>query len=650
MNNLKDPKHPTILFIPEVGIYPYARGLAILGEAITKRGGKVLITHDTGQMLRSPIMSMYRIPAAKSIQKNHAIYRATDKLFYSVLKRYKFLPIELSDIVNAELTKNINNLVDKAKNDFLDINYRGFPVGKMAEYDFILETKYPYSKTLSDEHKILYLKYVKNTALTIAITDKICEVYKPSLLLTFNEYAQGQAVRYSAEVHKVRSMALTYPVNFNIDASRFSIWQKSHRFWFTKHCQRWNDWKNVPIKKEHVLESWNDSVFRMYSSGSHIFSLRKDIDPGVIFKNLKLDSKRKTIIVYTSSQEERSCGEITTRIWNENDPIIDVFSNQIEWLTMLRKYANSHKDIQIIVRVHPREGSRQFGFESQHLKKLKNKFKKSTSNFIIVWPDDPISSYDLMELADVCLVSWSTIGQEAARLGIPVLSCVSNMFYPDDDFIQVATTKKEYIRKLDKIIQMKYTWKHLIKAARFYHWRTFIPSLDLSETVPRDFSDDTIWPTAPSSKVGIINGILSGKKDLIKYNIRYWQKSLPKNAIFQETIAMKKGMRILIDKIFFPPNPPKKSTRLSIISDIISRKITGKNFHILQDKNNFKDYRLKYSENISQLEYFINRTKIDSNLRILIKNGLEVILIYNGKLIKRKSPMVIRLARLYDDN
>ena len=49
-----------ILFIPEAGIYPYMRGLSILGDAVQKQGGKVFVTHDTGQMLRSPIMAMYK--------------------------------------------------------------------------------------------------------------------------------------------------------------------------------------------------------------------------------------------------------------------------------------------------------------------------------------------------------------------------------------------------------------------------------------------------------------------------------------------------------------------------------------------------------------------------------------------------------------
>jgi hypothetical protein len=501
----------------------------------------------------------------------------------------------LSDFVDDKLTREIGFLTENMGGNLQKICFRGFPVGKMAEYDFTLETKFPYSSKLSIPHKDLYSQYVKNTALAIAITDRICERYNPSLFLTFNEYAQCQAVRCSAKKHGIRRMALTYPVHFNIDASKFSIWETTYRYWIINHCQAWNKWKDKPIGKKDVAASWDDSVFRMYSSGSHIFSPRKKNDPAEIFDGLQLDSKRKTIIVYTSSQDELAGSEVSMKMWNEKNRVHDVFKDQIEWLRMLRDYAAQRNNIQIVVRVHPREGSRQLGFDSQHLLRLRSEFKKNTTNFIIIWPDNPISSYDLMELADVCLVSWSLVGQEAARLGVPVLSCVSNMFYPDDDFIQIANTRSEYKRKLDSIIYKEYRWEELVKATRFYHWRTFIPSLDLSESVDVNFDDDTVWPKAPASKVSVINNVLSGKQDLIRYNISKWCESLTKSAIQLENMAMKKGIRVFLDKVYFPPLDGKANNLLYLFRRRLWREVTGKNLPINKPQKPFRDYHLVYT-------------------------------------------------------
>jgi hypothetical protein len=647
VKSIYNPNHPVILFIPEAGIYPYLRGLAVLGDAITKRGGSVFITHDTGQMLRSPLMAMYRTSINVSTKERIKINRITDKNIKDVLEKYKFSSIELSEFVDNKLIKEINSLVVNPKSDLQKIDFRGFPVGQMAEFDFNLEPKYPYYSKLSSTHRELYKQYIKNNALAIAITDKICERYNPSLLLTFNEYGQCQAVRYGAKNHNVKHVSLTYPAHFNIDMSKFVIWESTYKRWTLDHTRKWNSWKDVPIREKFVTASWEDIIFRMYHSGSHIFSLRKKDNPSCIFKNLNLDPKKKTIIVYTSSQDERRCAGITMKIWGEKDDSVDVFSNQIEWLSKLRAYAAKRKDVQFVVRIHPREGFRQLGFNSQHLLKLKAKFKKNSQRFTIIWPDDPISSYDLMEFADVCLIAWSTIGHEAARVGIPVLSYVGNLYNPNDSYIQVASSRKDYKKKLDAIIQMDYKWQNLVKAIRFYHWRTFIPSLDLGKTIPADFDDRTLWPKADSSMVGVIDDILSGKQDLIKYNIKKWKDTLPANVISQEKKAIKLNIRWFLDKIFYPP---LNSFLLFRFWRYFRRKITGNNVWVPKSKRGYKDYSLKFVENTSKLDSLIRETRRNLKLRIIVANGSLVTLINKGKLLHRISPMVIRLARLHKNN
>ncbi len=620
------------------------RGLSILGDAVQKQGGKVFVTHDTGQMLRSPIMAMYKASVDISKSDKAKIRRVTEKYFNKALKEYQFSSIELSDLVNNQLMNEINTIIDEKTDDLRGIVFKGFSVGKMAEYDFILETKYPYSPKLSSIHKKLYSQYVKNTILAIAITDKICERYKPSLFLTFNEYAQCQAVRYSAIKHKVKCMSLTYPVPQNIDSSRFSIWKSSYDHWISKHSQRWNKWKNVPINEKYIMESWRDSIFRMYESGSHIFSARKQSDPVSIFNKLKLDPKRKTIVVYTSSQEERGCVKASMEAWGKDEFAVDAFSNQIEWLNMLKEYVTNRNDVQMVIRIHPREGSRQLGFDSQHLIQLKAKFTEDTPNFKIIWADDQISSYDLMELADVCLIFWSTMGQEAARLGIPVLSCVANLYYPNDDFLQTASTPEEYKKKLDMILKMDYKWKHLVKAIRFYHWRTFISSLDLSRTIPADFDDHSVWPKSPRYATGIINDILSDKENIIKYNLKKWKRTLSKNTENKEKEAVKKGIRYFLDKIFYPPKDMKLINRIWRYGWC---KITGN--YLWVPKDSFKDYHLKYIDDLSKMDDLVNQTKHNSKLRILMVDGHYAILINKGKVLRRMSPMAIRLAKLHEN-
>lgn len=645
MTDIHDPKHPVILFIPEAGMYPFVRGLAVLGEAVKRQGGRVLITHDTGQMLRSPMMARKRMPAHISQTQQDVINKATEKNIGIIKKKYDFEIIKLADFADEKIIQEINDLIENSQGNLQDITFRNFPVGKMAQYDFCLEAKTVYSPNLSEANRKLYEVYVRNTALSIAITDKMCEKYSPSLFLTFNEYAECQAVRYSAEKNNVRRMAMTYPSHLNADSSRFSIWESTLEYWTFNHCQKWDGVKDTPIPSQYIEESWKDSIFHMYTHGSHIFSSKKEGDPASIFEKLKLDPKRKTIVAYTASPDERNSLETAMKIWGEDMHITDAFRSHTEWLSMLREYANKRDDIQIVVRVHPREGHRQSSFDSEHLLHLKKTFTENTKNFIIVWPDDPISSYDLLELADVCLISWTSMGQEANRLGIPVLGYTSNMFYQDSDVIQIAITPEEYRKRLDSIINAEYTWQQLVKAVRFYHWRTFIPALDLGETVPVEFKDESVWPKAPESMIGVINDILSGKEDLIEYNIKKWQETLNENSEKEEQEATRAGVRRLLDKIFYPPVvKPEKKDLLSRLLRKIARKFK---LNLNKKEEGFVDYNLEYSEDISNIETLKQKTLENKNLRIILANGLYAIFLHNGKVLRRMSPMIVRLAKLH---
>ena len=66
-------------------------------------------------------------------------------------------------------------------------------------------------------------------------------------------------------------------------------------------------------------------------------------------------------------------------------------------------------------------------------------------------------------------------------------------------------------------------------------------------------------------------------------------------------------------------------------------------------QSSFKDYCLEYTEDVSQLDNIIEKTKNDAELGVLIANGAQAIFVRNGRSLQRMSPMLIRLAKLYKD-
>src|SRR5690606_6941171 len=92
------------------------------------------------------------------------------------------------------------------------------------------------------------------------------------------------------------------------------------------------------------------------------------------------------------------------------------------------------KDLFLIIRVHPREfPNKRDSLKSDHALELEQTLSELPENVRVNWPSDNISLYDLAQIMDVCLNSWSTAGKEMGTLGIPVVLYSADLvFYPAD--------------------------------------------------------------------------------------------------------------------------------------------------------------------------------------------------------------------------
>ncbi|MBF0443098.1 MAG: hypothetical protein HQK54_14415 [Oligoflexales bacterium] len=641
-------KKRVILYLPETGIYPYIRTLAIIGEAAQQQEHIVYITHCTGQMYRCKMMAMYRLPFSAGQNQRKNLCKICLNRFNKVKEKYGFSTISLEDWLDNNAIKEIDDLFLSNKNHLEKIVYMGFPVGQLTLHDLMLEARclHVHSENMSGEQLILFEKYLRNTMLTISITHAICQKIKPSLFITYNPYAQSQAVQWGSKINGVIHKGAS---NSHHLGANFSLVQLDHDMLinrFFTHCQQWHEMKDLPIPKAYVQECWKDAIFRSYEAGSHIFSTPKKGDPSNIFNKLKLDEGKKTVVVFTGSYDEHKGGLICCKIWNDEPDVLEAFSSQIDWLKFLRNFASKRNDVQFVVRIHPREGR---GQGSEHLKLLRDEFQEDTKTFQVIWPNDIISSYDLLELADLCLISGSTLGLEAARLGIPVLSFMANLNYPNDDFIEIETDPENYEAKLVKMLKREFSFHELIKAVRYYHWYTFVISLDLSETIPQAIDDDTVWPQAPDNMISVFNDILFDRQSVRSYNIQKWKKELSKDAIEEEADEMRKGIRRFIDRVFYPPMRLRKQNFILHFIDRISAKLIGKKF--FQRKMTasvFVDYQLTYVNGINDLDKLIEHSRNNPELRYIIADGLYAILVHLGETTRRLSPMILRLARLHE--
>ena len=137
----------------------------------------------------------------------------------------------------------------------------------------------------------------------------------------------------------------------------------------------------------------------------------------------------------------------------------NVFKNQLEWLDFTLDYFSKNPDFGLIVRIHPRETFEKNGVSiSQHFIKIANKLKSNhlPDNIYINYPSDNISVYDLFDITDVTLVSWSLTGIESLLHSKPVIVYDNNLTNYPDEIICAGNSINEYELNLEKSKCSKY--------------------------------------------------------------------------------------------------------------------------------------------------------------------------------------------------
>jgi hypothetical protein len=162
-----------------------------------------------------------------------------------------------------------------------------------------------------------------------------------------------------------------------------------------------------------------------------------------------------------------------------------VFSHMFDWLETVLEVIKIHKDTLFVIRAHPdekRRGTR------KHSKEPVSDWVDETGvsllpNVLFFDSDESVSSYELIGISKFIIVYNSSIGLEAALLGIPVLCGGKARYtqYPIVYFPQSASefqSKAASLLSLDKVDIPESFQKN---ARRLLYWQLFRASIPLEE-------------------------------------------------------------------------------------------------------------------------------------------------------------------------
>ena len=229
--------------------------------------------------------------------------------------------------------------------------------------------------------------------------------------------------------------------------------------------------------KEHFVSLFEAKSNFVYSDQSRSMSSE------VIYKRLHLSHDKTTFLALMASNDERVAAESVGALEFFRDRKY-LFKNQIAWLKFLVEEFRSRPDIQLIIRVHPREfPNKRESVLSEHARDLLKELDDLPSNVHVNWPTDEISLYDLVQVVDVGLVASSSTGLQLATLGIPIGIHNSSLLtgYTRELGTDLGSTK-EYRAFLDSALNHRWSVENVIAGLKWHSYMFNCLSVDILST------------------------------------------------------------------------------------------------------------------------------------------------------------------------
>ncbi len=491
---LESLKEGIVLFYGvEAGVSAHYSALMVVAKTLQQQGHRVLFARCTGLFPRCTVLDSTKSPQDLTrIQFNQVCQKCVSTSI-NALESYGLEGLDLRQFLKDEHLEITRKIVETAPRDLRDITFDGFQFGKMCLMNVSLANKIANCDDVDDSVRRVWLRYVETSILSYLLVKELCRQVKVTALVHYNDYSINLGARLAADAAGARVTSLAHRAHRNIDRRFYlftsTVWSEQNY----RPTLEWSRWRGLSLSVDQVNEVTEDLITRFQGLGSHNYSPTKT--NGDIHSQLGLSKERKLLVAFTSSLDEINSSWATNEgLGLAQIPAKDIFLSQVEWLVELGKFVENNPDMQLVVRVHPREGKNKRDQQtSQHLGLLLSVFRDNSERVRFVWPEDKISSYDLAEMADLTLVSWSTIANELARLAIPVLATnVGNGLYPVDDFIEWLPHRTAYFRRIRELIDapLEPSVERLARAYRAYYLFHLGSAVDLRDVIPHwDFAD-----------------------------------------------------------------------------------------------------------------------------------------------------------------
>tara|TARA_B100000029_G_scaffold513116_1_gene611702 strand:- start:2856 stop:4571 length:1716 start_codon:yes stop_codon:yes gene_type:complete len=411
-------------------------------------------------------------------------------------------------IMQREKAKDIlKNIPFEKYNDF---KYRDFPIGDLVRPSVCHFTRNE-NIEMAGKHdfkvKEIYKNFLLNAIMMVDLVEKILNIKKPDIVFLINGLFMSEAImiawlkrkeiRYVVYESGIMPDTMSFLHNQPIDYRELDDWEvRKNKPLNKKEKQKLNEYINSRI----VGTGQQQEYWKASKEGEKYIKSKLDLDSfesiACLFPNVLFDSA----------------------LFDKDN----FFSSSKDWIRSTISFFSEHPNLGLLIRIHPAE----IRWPQVHRDSIKtwiddNYGKDLPQNIKVINASDTISSYKLMEIADLGLVSTSTTGMEMALMGKTVIA-TGDIYYRGRNFTIDPQSKEEYILKLKEILIDKKIPKVDVKIVELFAYHMFfessigISSIDSNNlrTIPPNIelsSYDQLLPGVDPNLDKICDGIIYGK-------------------------------------------------------------------------------------------------------------------------------------------
>lgn len=504
-----------LFFAPEAGVGPHFASHCVVARTLQERGHRVLFVRCNRAYRHCVVMEMLAQEVEKTQGERDEACALCQANHEQMTAAYGLPSIDMSELVDEAMIAKVAGLVDAMPADAGRFEVEGIRFGALCSSDLALATKTLDQLNATGAARQRLEAYVFGALLSFFAVKAFLERETVARLIFFNEYGMLAGGALAAMKAGLPITRMTQANHKNVDRSRIVLLHRplgtmsSH-----EALDRWSDWRDIPLSPRLVETVGDNIVARMSGQGFTVYSPKLSGQASDLFANLGLSPQRKTLVAYTSSLDELNANRnlmsaFGVDLFQKQQP----FADQLEWLTALVDHVERSDDLQLIVRIHPREAPNQReGTRSEHLPKLQAALSGSYQHTRVIWPEEQISSYDLAEIADVALPAWSNISIELAQVGVPVVVAFQRYVpFPVPDVLDWAPTPEAYFQLFREVLDREPSFERMRQVYRWAHRYSLAIAVDLHDLIPaHDYAGLPSWHM-PAAGAAIENILVAGQ-------------------------------------------------------------------------------------------------------------------------------------------